>query len=170
MIDLERQHERHKRTTNKPAITPRHSTATGVIRSNQNSNSRAASTLAEHSLRLNTSRLTIAISQSPCLTDSSPVISSSLPDNSNHHIAGKPSPGRFFKMKFGVRYEVADVCEIFRQWHPTVVISHRLVVLHLHTTENRATLWCWGISNNKKLSWCWQSRATRLEVSQSHQT
>jgi len=23
---------------------------------------------------------------------------------------------------------------------------------------------------HKKLSWCWQTRATRLEVSQSHQT
>jgi len=23
---------------------------------------------------------------------------------------------------------------------------------------------------NKKLSWCWQTRATRLEVSQCHQT
>jgi len=23
---------------------------------------------------------------------------------------------------------------------------------------------------NKKLSWCWQTRATRLEVSQGHQT
>jgi len=25
-------------------------------------------------------------------------------------------------------------------------------------------------SINKKLSWCWQTRATRLEVSQGHQT
>jgi len=27
-----------------------------------------------------------------------------------------------------------------------------------------------GRKTNKKLSWCWQTRATHLEVSQGHQT
>jgi len=27
-----------------------------------------------------------------------------------------------------------------------------------------------SVSKSKKLSWCWQTRATRLEVSQGHQT
>jgi len=32
------------------------------------------------------------------------------------------------------------------------------------------TVYIWLPMPNKKLSWCWQIRATRLEVSQGHQT
>jgi len=32
------------------------------------------------------------------------------------------------------------------------------------------TIWPWIKGKNKKLSWCWQTRATRLEVSRVHHT
>jgi len=40
-----------------------------------------------------------------------------------------------------------------------------------HITVFHWTSWCvfYGL-DNKKLSWCWQTRATRLEVSRGHQT
>jgi len=37
----------------------------------------------------------------------------------------------------------------------------------LNATKHRHLNWC---NTNKKLSWCWQTRETRLEVSQGHQT
>jgi len=41
------------------------------------------------------------------------------------------------------------------------IIKYYLMLPYVHNTRS-------GI--NKKLSWCWQTRATRLEVSQGHQT
>jgi len=53
------------------------------------------------------------------------------------------------------------------------IMEYRLLplVLHIHFFHNKITNDYLAITViNKKLSWCWQTRATCLEVSQGHQT